>query len=157
MGTLHWLTVLCIGFSLTAYGCVTNATTELLEAPFVATTHLADGTTAAVSEITGAVTDFTSSTTPGAVGSDNPLWAKKRLHNFTKASYENLRMDISRGHGEYLISLATLAGVPPAQFPEFQSWMQDSYSTMFAAVIPTAESTGQIVEIAWGAGYGHRP
>jgi hypothetical protein len=28
------------------------------------------------------------------------------------------------------VSLATLAGVPSAQFPEFQSLMQDSYSTM---------------------------
>lgn len=156
MSTQHWLTVLCIGVSLTFYGCVTNATTELLEAPFVATTHLADGTSAAVSEITGAVTDFTSSTTPGAVGSDNPIWAKKRLQNFTKVSYENLRTDISRGYGEYLISLATLAGIPSAQFPAFQSLMQDSYSTMFDDVIQATESTRQLVEIAWSAGYGRK-
>ena len=43
------------------------------------------------------------------MGSHNPAWVKQRLENFTKASHENLRADISRGHGEYLVSLATLA------------------------------------------------
>src|SRR6185436_15278507 len=107
--------VLGMGVLLIATGCVTNATTELTEAPFVATSDITNGTTAAAADITGAVTDFTSSTTPGAVGSENPAWAKKRLHNFTKSSYENLRADISRGHGEYLVSLATLAGIPSVQ------------------------------------------
>ena len=149
--------VLGMGVLLIATGCVTNATTELTEAPFVATSDITNGTTAAVADITGAVTDFTSSTTPGAVGSHNPAWVKQRLENFTKASHENLRADISRGYGEYLVSLATLAGVPSAQFPAFQSLMQDSYSTMFADVIPAAESARQIVDITWAAGYGHTP
>lgn len=153
----HWRTGLCVGVLLITSGCITNATTELTEAPFVATTDLTNGTTAAAADITGAVTDFTSSTTPGAVGSHNPVWAKKRLHAFTKASYENLRFDISRGDGEYLVSLATLAGVPSAQFPEFQAQMQDSYSTMFDEVLPIADSTTEIVEIAWSSGYGRIP
>lgn len=154
MNSSHWRALVCLGFLLSAPGCITNATTELLEAPFVATTDLTGGTTAAAADITGAVTDFTSSTTPGAVGSDNPAWTKKRLQLFTNASYDNLRSDISRGHGEYLVSLATLAGVPSAQFPHFQSLMQDSYSTMFNEVLPERDSTSQIVEIAWAAGYG---
>jgi hypothetical protein len=133
MNYVHGWTVLCLGIAMMTSACVTNATTELTEAPFVATTDLTNGTTAAVADITGAITDFTSSTTPGAAGSQNPAWAKKRLQAFTKASYENLRFDISRGHGEYLVSLATLAGIPSVQFPEFQSTMQ---------------------EIAWTAGYG---
>ena len=115
------------------------------------------GTTAAAADIAKAVTDFTSSTTPGAGGAQNPVRAKKRLQVFTASSYDNLRSDISRGYGEYLVSLATLAGVPSAQFPEFQSLMQDSYCTMFDDVIPAAESTRQIVDIAWAAGYGHTP
>ena len=154
MKTTHWQTVLCVGVVLTLYGCVTNATTELTEAPFVATTDLTNGTTAAAADITGAVTDFTSSTTPGAEGTDNPVRAKQRLQKFTASSHDNLRSDISRGYGEYLVSLATLAGVPSAQFPQFQSLMQDSYSTMFDDVLPAQESTRQIVEIAWAAGYG---
>ena len=151
------VTVIGVGVLLMTAGCITNATTELLEAPFVATTDLTNGTTAAAADITGAVTDFTSSTTPGAVGSHNPVWAKKRLQAFTQASHDNLRFDISRGSGEYLVSLATLAGVPSAQFPEFQAHMQDSYSTMFDDVVPVAESTTQIVEIAWSSGYGRLP
>jgi hypothetical protein len=154
MNYVHGWTVLCLGIAMMTSACVTNATTELTEAPFVATTDLTNGTTAAVADITGAITDFTSSTTPGAAGSQNPAWAKKRLQAFTKASYENLRFDISRGHGEYLVSLATLAGIPSVQFPEFQSAMQDSYSTMFDEVLPVQESTRQMVEIAWTAGYG---
>ena len=154
MRSIDWRALLCAGVLLSAAGCVTNATTELIEAPFVATTDLTGGTTAAAADITGAVTDFTSSTTPGAVGSDNPVWAKKRLQNFTRASYDNLRSDISRGHGEYLVSLATLAGIPAVQFPQFQSLMQDSYSTMFDDVVPAQENAGHIVEIAWAAGYG---
>jgi hypothetical protein len=155
MRTTHWQAILCVAVLLVSSGCITNATTELLEAPFVATTDLTNGTTAAAADITGAVTDFTSSTTPGAGGSNTPVRAKQRLQVFTASSYDNLRSDISRGSGEYLVSLATLAGVPSAQFPEFQSSMQDSYSTMFDDVIPVAESARQIVEIAWGAGYGH--
>jgi hypothetical protein len=156
MKSSHWRAVFCVGVLMSASGCVTNATTELTEAPFVATTDLTGGTTAAVADITGAVTDFTSSTTPGAVGSDNPAWAKKRLQLFANASYDNLRSDISRGHGEYLVSLATLAGVPSAQFPQFQSLMQDSYSVMFDDLLPAPESTKQIVEVAWASGYGRR-
>jgi len=120
MTRIDWQAVLGMGVLLMASGCVTNATTELTEAPFVATSDITNGTTAAVADITGAVTDFTSSTTPGAVGSHNPAWVKQRLENFTKASHENLRADISRWYGEYLVSLATLAGVPSAQFPAFR-------------------------------------
>ena len=157
MRSTHWQAVLCVAGLLTSFGCVTNATTELTEAPFVATTDVTNGTTAGVADITGATSDFTSSTTPGAESTNNLVRAKQRLNKFTASSYDNLRSDISRGHGEYLVSLATLAGVPSAQFPEFQTQMQDSYATMFDEVIPAAESTRQIVDIAWNAGYGQTP
>jgi hypothetical protein len=154
MKKAQWYAVLCSGVLLTLYGCVTNATTELTQAPFVATTDLTGGTTAAAADITAAVTDFTSSTTPGASGAENPTRAKQRLRLFIASSHDNLRSDISRGHGEYLVSLATLTGVPSAQFPEFQSLMQDSYSMMFNEVILAADSTRHMIDIAWAAGYG---
>ena len=161
MRSTSWQAVLSVGILLTSFGCVTNATTELTEAPFVATTDVTNGTTAGVADLTGATTDFTSSTTPGAEGTGNPVRAKQRLHIFTASTYDNLRSDISRGYGEYLVSLATLAGVPSAQFPAFQTRMQESYATMFDEVIPATESTRQItestrqiVDIAWAAGYG---
>jgi Protein of unknown function (DUF3015) len=139
---------------LSASGCVTNATTELTEAPFVATTDITNGTTAAAADITGAVTDFTSSSTPGAASSDGPALARKRLHLFASSSYENLRADISRGGGEYLVSLATLAGVSSDRLAEFQFFMQSSYATMFDDTVPVKDSTTRIVDTAWGKGYG---
>jgi hypothetical protein len=150
----HWRRfVPCVGILLMTSGCITEATVELTKAPFDATTQLTNGTTAASSEFTQPSKEFTSSTTPGAA-SLAPARAKKRLQVFTASSYDNLRSDISRGYGEYLVSLATLAGVPSLQFPEFQSLMQDSYSTMFDDALPDADSTRQIVENAWAAGYG---
>jgi hypothetical protein len=148
-----WQLLLCGGVLLMTSGCITHATLELSKAPFDATTQLANGTTGASSEFTQPLREFTSSTTPGAA-STNPARAKKRLQVFTATTYENLRADISRGHGEYLVSLATLAGVPSDAVTRFQSLMQDSYSTMFDDVIPVSQSTEQIVEIAWSAGYG---
>ena len=152
MRTNHWPLAGCIGVLMMS-GCITNATLELSKAPFDATTQLANGTTAASSEFTQPLKEFTSSTTPGAASVERAV-AKKRLEMFTASSYENLRADISRGSGEYLASLATLAGVPSAHAAQFQTWMQDSYSTMFDDVLPVASSAQQIVEIAWTAGYG---
>jgi hypothetical protein len=136
--------MLITGLCMIASGCITDATTELTKAPFDATSQLTNGTTAALSEFTDPLTDFTSSTTPGAEGGIVPSRAKKRLQIFAASSYENLRADISRGHGEYLVSLAS----------QFQTFMQNSYSTMFEEEIAIPESTHQIVEIAWAAGYG---
>jgi Protein of unknown function (DUF3015) len=153
MGNVDWRAVLWVCVLWMTSGCMTDATLRVTSAPTDAISDLTNGTSAAVSGLTEPITDFTSSTTPGAAGS-NPARAKKRLQMFTASSQENLRFDISRGYGEYLVSLATLAGVPSAQFPEFQSVMQDSYSTMFDEVIPAAESTRHMIDIAWAAGYG---
>ena len=142
------------GVLLSASGCITDATVELTKAPFDATTDLTNGTTAAAADITRAVTDFTSSTTPGASG-NNPL-ARKKLEAFASSSYENLRSDISRGSGEYLVSLATLAGVSSERLPEFQFFMQDSYATMFDDTVPVKVSTSRIVDTAWSEGHGRR-
>jgi hypothetical protein len=153
MRTTYWRLAPCAGILIVASGCITDATTELTSAPTDAISELTNGTSNAVSEFTEPLSDITSSTTPGATSGIPPL-AKKRLHAFTARSYDNLRFDISRGHGEYLVSLATLAGVPSVRFPEFQSLMQDSYNTMFDDALPAADSTRQIVESAWAAGYG---
>jgi hypothetical protein len=139
---------------LSASGCITEATVELTKAPFDATTDLTNGTTAASSEFTQPLKEFTSSTTPGASG-NNPL-ARKKLEVFASSSYENLRSDISRGSGEYLVSLATLAGVSSDRLSEFQFFMQDSYATMFDDTVPVNDSTSRIVDTAWSEGHGRR-
>ncbi len=156
MRTIDWRAALCIGVLLTSYGCVTNATTNCWS-PLRRDHGHNQWDNRCRGRYHQSGHGLHSSTTPGAGGYQNPVRAKKRLQVFTASSYNNLRSDISRGYGEYLVSLATLAGVPSAQFPEFQSLMQDSYSTMFDDVIPAAESTRQIVDIAWAAGYGHTP
>ncbi|HEU4683902.1 MAG TPA: DUF3015 family protein [Nitrospira sp.] len=152
-----WRLLVIGGLSLSVAGCVTDASTELTRAPFDATTDLTDGTSNAIGDLVGATTDFTSSTTPGATFSKDALIrARKRTELFTARAYENLRVDISRGSGEYLHALATLAGVPSDHIDVFRSQMQDAYGTMFGEELPANESTSRVVEVAWSAGYGRR-
>ena len=112
--------VLLAGLFLTLSGCMTDASTELVKAPFDATTQLTDGTSKAIGEFLDPLTELTSSTTPGALGDGQLLRAKQKATGFAMHTHENLRADIARGRGEYLASLATLAGVPQVQWLEFQ-------------------------------------
>lgn len=134
-------------------GCITDTTVELTKAPFNATTALTNGTTEAIYDILDPLTKFTSSTTPGEFD-DHLLRARQKTEVFASYSYEHLRADMARGSGEYLVSLATLAGIPPGRQTEFQGQMRDSYSTMFNETIPFRESTVRIVDAAWSDGFG---
>ena len=134
-------------------GCITDATVELTLAPFNATTALTNGTTGAINDILDPMTKFTSSTTPGELA-DHLIKARQKTEVFASYSYENLRADIARGSGEYLVSLATLAGIPSGRQTEFQGQMRDAYSTMFNETVPFRESTVRIVEAAWSEGFG---
>jgi hypothetical protein len=78
------------------------------------------------------------------------------MEMFTVSTYENLRMDISRGGGEYLTSLSTLAGLSQDRFPTFASTMQTSYRTLFDEAPSVKEATAQLVEFAWSEGYGRK-
>ena len=134
-------------------GCITNATVELTKAPFNATTALTNGTTEAIDAILDPLTKFTSSTTPGELA-DHLIRARQKTEVFASYSYENLQADIARGSGEYLMSLATLAGIPSGRQTEFQSRMRNAYSTMFNETVPFRESTVRVVEAAWSEGFG---
>jgi hypothetical protein len=134
-------------------GCITDATVELTKAPFDATTALTNGTSEAVNDLLDPMTKFTSSTTPGELA-DHLIRARQKTEVFASYSYENLRADIARGSGEYLVSLATLAGIPSGRQTEFQGQMRDAYSTMFNDTVPFRESTVRIVEAAWSEGFG---
>ena len=144
---------LCTLLALSLSGC--DATIELTKAPFEATTHLTDGTTAASSEFTQPLKEFTSSTTPGSwfIG-DNPAKARQKVEIFAAYTHENLRSDIAQGHGEYLVSLASLAGVPQERQSAFQLHMRNNYASMFDDAISPRESTLRIVGAAWSEGYG---
>jgi hypothetical protein len=134
-------------------GCITDATVELTMAPFNATTALTNGTSEAINDILDPMTKFTSSTTPGEFA-NHLIRARRKTEVFASNSYENLRADIARGSGEYLVSLATLAGIPSGRQTEFQGQMRDAYSTMFSDTVPFRESTIRIVEAAWSEGFG---
>lgn len=134
-------------------GCITNTTVELTKAPFNATTALTNGTTEAIDAILDPLTKFTSSSTPGE-WTDHLTRARQKTEVFASYSYEHLRADMARGSGEYLVSLATLAGIPSARQTEFQGRMRDAYATMFNDTVPFRDSTVRIVDAAWSEGFG---
>ncbi len=130
-----------------------DATTELTRAPFNATTDISDGITNATSDITRPTQEFTSSTTPGALDLLGPAKARKQLEAFAAYSYDNVRADIARGEGEYLTSLATLAGVPADSYTTFGRQMQGRYATLYEGE-SRREVWTRVVNTAWSAGYG---
>jgi len=133
-------------------GC--DATVELTKAPFDATTHLTDGTSNASSEFLEPTKEFSSSTTPGSLASINRAKAKRKLEVFALYTHDNLREDISRGQGEYLTSLASIAGVPQDRRGWFDRHMQQSYVALFDETIAAKDSRARIVDAAWIAGHG---
>lgn len=134
--------------------CACDATVELTKAPFDATSDLTDGISNASSEFLQPTKELSSSTTPGSVADANRAKAKRKLEVFALYTHDNLRTDISRGQGEYLASLASIAGVPGEQRGEFGAHMRDSYARFFDSAIAAKESTARIVEAAWLSGYG---
>lgn len=115
-------------------GC--GATTDLILLPF---------------ELTG---DFTSSTTPGDQSFIGPAKARRQLERFVAHSYDQVSADIARGNGEYLVSLASLAGVPAASQTAFQAEMQSHYATMYDPSQSRKEVWARVVNTAWSAGHG---
>ncbi len=144
------------GLLLTLGGCMTNATVELTKAPFDATTDLTGGTSGATREFLDPLTEFTSSTTPGALSAGQLLRAKQKATFFAMQSQDNLRTDIARGQGEYLASLATLTGVSADRWTDFQTTMIGSYATLFDQQLSPSQSTERVVNLAWANGYGMR-
>ena len=118
-------------------GC--GATTEILLAPF---------------ELTSEVT---SSTTPGATALNGQAKARQQLETFAAYSYDNVRADIAQGDGEYLVSLATLAGVPLASQSAFQAEMQNQFTGLYDPSLSRKQTWVRVVNTAWSAGYGREP
>ncbi len=143
---------IAVGLAAALSGC--DATIELTKAPFDATTALSGGVTDATHELLEPTTEFTSSLTPGAEGLNDPARARKQLERFAAYSHENLRSDLARGEGEYLTSLATLAGVPRDEHEAFSISMRNAYSTLFAEHLTGPESSARVVNAAWDHGLG---
>lgn len=98
--------------------------------------------------------DFTSSTSPGSDALTGPAKARQRLERFVAYAYDSVSCDIARGHGEYLTSVAVLAGIPTAAQDAFRAEMQSRYTAIYDPVLSRKEAWTLVVNHAWSAGYG---
>lgn len=98
-------------------------------------------------------TDFTSSTS-GSSPLPGPARARQRLEQFVADAYNGVTCDIAQGHGEYLTSLAVLAGVPLEEQPTFRTEMQRRYAVLSDPLLSRQEASTLVVNQAWSAGYG---
>ncbi|HEX6726451.1 MAG TPA: DUF3015 family protein [Nitrospira sp.] len=98
--------------------------------------------------------DITSSTSPGNSAPTGPAKARQQLERFVAYAYDSVSGDIAQGHGEYLTSLAVLAGVPAASQNAFRAEMQSRYAVLYDPVLSRKEAGTLVVNHAWSAGYG---
>lgn len=74
------------------------------------------------------ITNFLSSTTPGAwFTSEGLVKDQYKVTAFTTLNFQNLKEDMARGQGEYLTSLGILIGVPADYQAEFFALAQAKY------------------------------
>src|SRR5689334_18824683 len=116
-------------------GVSCGPTTETLQAPF---------------KLTG---DFTSSTS-GSGPLTGPAKAYQRLEQFVTYAYDGVSCDIAQGHGEYLTSLAVLAGIPIDEQTAFGTEMQSRYAVLSDPLLSRKEASTLVLNHAWAAGYG---
>lgn len=98
--------------------------------------------------------DITSSTSPGNSASSGPARARQQLERFVAFSYESVSGDIAQGYGEYLTSLAVLAGIPNDSQAAFRAEMQSRYGLISDPRLSGKEARALVVNHAWSAGYG---
>ncbi|HWF58734.1 MAG TPA: DUF3015 family protein [Nitrospira sp.] len=98
--------------------------------------------------------DFTSSTSPGDNALTGPAKARQRLERFVVYAYDSVSNDIAKGNGEYLTSLAVLAGIPTASQSAFRAEMQSRHAAIYDPVLSRKEARALVVNYAWSAGYG---
>jgi hypothetical protein len=57
--------------------------------------------------------------------------SNEQLDGFVSDNMDQLALDISRGEGEYLLTLAVLLDVPAEQRPEFYALLQSNFTTIY--------------------------
>jgi hypothetical protein len=57
--------------------------------------------------------------------------SNEQLDGFVSDNMDQLAMDISRGEGEYLLTLAVLLDVPADQRPEFYALLQSNFTNIY--------------------------
>ncbi len=73
--------------------------------------------------------------TSGTSNCDKPasFSSNQKLQEFVADNMDNLARDIARGNGEYLNTLAVLAGVPEGSRADFYSRLQANFSTIYTS------------------------
>jgi hypothetical protein len=77
---------------------------------------------------------FFSSTSPEELFSqDGQITQEQKINLFAGVAYENLRQEVAAGGGQYVNSLATLYGVPLAEYERFAQLLQANHSALFVS------------------------
>ncbi|WNM56957.1 DUF3015 family protein [Candidatus Nitrospira allomarina] len=156
----HSIRGLCVAMLMGGFltGCITDATVDLTKAPFDASTELTDastdsitrltdGTSQATSDLTEPTREFLSSTTPGAwFNADGMLNPDHKKIAFVVVNFDNLQEDISRGSGEYLVSLSVLMGIPPETRDNFLQSAQRQHAFIFDESQSRPESFRRLIK-----------
>jgi hypothetical protein len=73
--------------------------------------------------------------TSGTSNCDRPanFSSNQKLQEFVADNMDNLARDIARGNGEYLNTLAVLAGVPEGSRTDFYSRLQSNFSNIYTS------------------------
>ncbi len=123
-----------------------RASTELTEAPLKASSELTNGTSRAMGELTEPTRDFTSSTSPAAwFNGDGLLKAEHKMMAFAVYNFDNLKDDFAQGRGEYLASLATLAGVPVDRHADFFAMAQSRFPLIYPEGLAPMDSVHRLI------------
>jgi len=81
--------------------------------------------------VTGSTNDFLSSTTPsGWYTGDGLVKGEYKPHMFVALNFDNLRIDLAQGQGEYLTSVTELLNVPTQRQSEFFALLQQHYTQL---------------------------
>ncbi|MGC4096937.1 MAG: DUF3015 family protein [Nitrospira sp.] len=98
--------------------------------------------------------DFTSSTSGSSALPDPSAKAHQQLQQFVASAYDGVSGNIAQGSGEYLTSLAVLAGIPADAQAAFRTEMQSHYAVFSNPLLSRNEAEALVVNHAWSAGYG---
>ena len=74
------------------------------------------------------ITTGTSNCTKAATFASN-----EKLNKFVSDNMDNLAMDISQGHGEYLSTLAVLLDTAVEARPDLYAWLESSFSLIYTS------------------------
>lgn len=103
-------------------------------------TMLFEGKDGLVSQVSAATTNGTFGNqtfgiTSGTLNCEkaSTLMAYERLNNFVGDNMDNLALDMSRGHGEYLTTLAVLLDVPVQERPQLYELLQANFSNIYSS------------------------